>query len=326
MILPKESKPVGVNHIFWSNYMKLLIVFLMLASFLCRGQDLLKIIVPFSPGGAPDVATRLIEVPLSKQLNQPIQVDYKVGAGGEIGHKALASADSKNMTLAMTTVSVVINNVLKTPQPYDLNNMIPVAYIQVPFVLFVSSKTNIKNLKDLQNHKGNLNYGTFGYGSATHIISEQLAKNLNKSWTQIPYKGAPQITHALLAGDIDMAILFYPQALPLMQNNQQVIPLTIDLPKRHPGWPGLPTFTEFTLKKVANTSYVILLSNLLNNTKEITRVQTAFLEILKNEDLLDKFNHNGFILDSAHVIPTSDFLLREKTRVFQLIRDLNIKD
>jgi tripartite-type tricarboxylate transporter receptor subunit TctC len=302
-----------------------LITFLLCTSFSCFGQEILKIIVPFSPGGAPDIATRLIEVPLSKQLNQPILVDYKVGAGGEIGHKALASSDPKNMVLAMTTVSVVVNNALKTPPSYDLNNMIPVAYIQVPFVLFVSSKSNIKNLKDLQNYKGNINYGTFGHGSATHIISEQLAKNLNKSWTHIPYKGAPQVTQGLLAGDIDMAILFYPQALPLM-NNQQVVPLTIDLPYRHPNWPNLPTFTEFNLKKVANTSYVILLSNSVTNLNEIDKVQTAFLATLKNKDLIEKFNQNGFIIDSTQIIPPSDFLLKEKARVFQLVQDLNIKD
>jgi tripartite-type tricarboxylate transporter receptor subunit TctC len=290
-----------------------------------NGQESLKVILPFSPGGAPDVAIRLLQTPLSKQLNRPVHVDYKVGAGGEIGHRSLSQSGSETMVLGMSTVSVVANTVLKNPPPYNLDNLIPVAYIQVPFVLLVSQKSNIKNLKDLRNHQGNLTYGTFGHGSATHIITEQLAKNVNKSWTHVPYKGAPSIIQALLAGDIDMAFVFYPQALPVMSDNK-LIPLTIDLPQRHPDWPHIPTFSEFNLKQVSNISYVILLSNSVTDTKEIVRVQTAIKEILKDKYLLEKFNNSGFVVDFNQLILPRDFLTKEKTRISRLVLDLNIEN
>ncbi len=301
----------------------LLSLLLMCFPLLSFGQDHLKIIVPFSAGGAADRAARLLETPLSNKLNQSILIEYKTGAGGIIGHSTLASSTPDKLVLGMTTMSVVANTILKTPEPYSLDKIIPIAYIRVPFVLLISPKLNIKNLKELQNHNGRLSYGSFGHASATHIISEQLAKNLKKEWIHVPYQGAPPIMQALLAGDIDMAFLFYPQAMSLM-NSHKLTPLTIDLPRRHPDWPKIPTFAEFNLQQVSDTSYVILVSNLVNNTTEVTKVQTAIRQIFKDKDLIEKFNKNGFVVDFDNLITSGTFLTTEKTRISKLITNLNI--
>jgi tripartite-type tricarboxylate transporter receptor subunit TctC len=281
-------------------------------------QEPTRIIVPFPPGGAPDTFARIIQPQLSKQINQILIVDNKPGAGGEIGHKELA--DSVRPTLGATTLSVSINTIKSTP-PYDLEKIIPVAYVAVPTVIIASHKSNIKNIQDVKNYR-NLKVGTLGYGTTLHIITEKMTRDLNNSIIQIPFKGAPQLLQSLIAGDIDVGMVGISQAIPLIADNR-IFPLAVDYPQRVSSLPNVPTFTEFELKQVSNLSYSIIVANSTTSNTEITKIQTAMKEILQDPNTIEKLNKSGFIV-LTQPIPPRNWLMQERSRFVSLMKNLNI--
>jgi tripartite-type tricarboxylate transporter receptor subunit TctC len=298
--------------------------------FICQlawAQDSTKIIVPWSPGGGVDIAARLLQPVLSSQLSQTIVVENRAGAGGKIGHALVSKFNPDQQILCMTSMSVVISTVLKNPPPYELKNIIPIIYLRQPLTLLVSPKLNIKNLKDLQQYQTTrpLTIGVHGYGSATHIITEQLSKNTKIPMTAVPFKGGTEILQALVGGHIDMGFLSYPQALPLMQD-QKLIPLTIDLPQRHRDWPTLSTFSEFQLSQVADLSNIVLLSNQVTDYNKILQIQKALEQSFQDQNLVDKFEKAGFVIDRSRLNLPANFLINEQNRMTKIIDELNLKN
>ncbi len=285
-------------------------------------KDNLRIIIPFTPGGSPDTAARFLQESLSKKLDKNLVLDYKPGAGGEIGHVELAQANPNRLTLAMTTLSVAINGINKDVQPFNLESIVPITAITVPTVIYTSPKSNIRNLQDLQNYKGHLKFGIPGNGTVAHIIAAQLSKNLNRPITVVPYKGTPQIVQAVLAGDIELGAVGIPQTVALASDGK-LVPLAVDMPARHPTYPNLPTFSEFDLKQVANVSYsAILIANHANPT-EIAKLRNAVKESLSDKEIIERFTKAGFITPNPILLP-DNWLIKEKNRLANVIKGLDM--
>jgi tripartite-type tricarboxylate transporter receptor subunit TctC len=171
-----------------------------------------RIVLPLPPGAANDATLRLIAERLSRQWGQPVIVDNKPGASTIIGTEAVVRAPADGYTLLATISLIAQNHVLRKKLPYDaLRDLTPVTQINRPqLVLYVRGNLPIQNIAELVSyaakHSGQLNFGTWGLGSAAHLILEKFRVDKGVQMTHVPYRGAADITNAVVAGQVDLGV------------------------------------------------------------------------------------------------------------------------
>jgi tripartite-type tricarboxylate transporter receptor subunit TctC len=199
----------------------------------------IRLVVPFPPGGATDAAARLVAVKMSEHWGQPVLVDNRAGAGGNVGSDLVAKAPADGYTLVMgVTGSHAINTSLYSKMPYDpVTDFVAVSQVAVvPNVLVVHPSVPAKNLAELvalaKKEPGKLNYASLGNGTAAHLGMEMLKSEAGVDITHVPYKG-----------QVQMMVDGLPSALPHIKAGKlRAIALTSL--RRAPSLPDLPTISE----------------------------------------------------------------------------------
>jgi len=210
----------------------------------------IRIVVPFPPGGATDAAARLVAVKMSEHWGQPVVVDNRAGAGGNVGSDLVAKAPADGYTLVMgVTGSHAINTSLYSRMPYDpVVDFVAISQVAVvPNVLVVHPSVPAKNLAELvalaKKEPGKLNYASLGNGTAAHLGMEMLKAEAGVDITHVPYKGSAPAVSDLLAGQVQMMVDGLPSALPHVKAGKlRAIALTSL--RRSPSLPDLPTIAE----------------------------------------------------------------------------------
>jgi len=210
----------------------------------------IRIVVPFPPGGATDAAARLVAVKMGEHWGQPVVVDNRAGAGGNVGSDLVAKAPADGYTLVMgVTGSHAINTSLYSRMPYDpVADFVAISQVAVvPNVLVVHPSVPAKNLAELvalaNKEPGKLNYASLGNGTAAHLGMEMLKSEAGVDITHVPYKGSAPAVSDLLAGQVQMMVDGLPSALPHVKAGKlRAIALTSL--HRAPSLPGLPTIAE----------------------------------------------------------------------------------
>jgi len=210
----------------------------------------IRIVVPFPPGGATDAAARLVAVKMGEHWGQPVVVDNRAGAGGNVGSDLVAKAPADGYTLVMgVTGSHAINTSLYSRMPYDpVADFVAISQVAVvPNVLVVHPSVPAKNLAELmalaKKEPGKLNYASLGNGTAAHLGMEMLKSEAGVDITHVPYKGSAPAVSDLLAGQVQMMVDGLPSALPHVKAGKlRAIALTSL--RRAPSLPDLPTIAE----------------------------------------------------------------------------------
>lgn len=210
----------------------------------------IRIVVPFPPGGATDAAARLVAVKMSEHWGQPVLVDNRAGAGGNVGSDLVAKSPADGYTLVMgVTGSHAINASLYSKMPYDpVTDFVAISQVAVvPNVLVVHPSVPVKNLAELvalaKKEPGKLNYASLGNGTAAHLGMEMLKSDAGVDITHVPYKGSAPAVSDLLAGQVQMMVDGLPSALPHIKAGKlRAIALTSL--RRAPSLPDLPTISE----------------------------------------------------------------------------------
>ncbi len=209
-----------------------------------------RIVVPFPPGGATDAAARLVATKMSEKWGQPVVIDNKAGAGGNVGSDIVAKSAPDGYTLVMgVTGSHAINTSLYSKMPYDaLTDFMPISQVAVvPNVLVVHPSVPANNLAELmalaKREPGKLNYASLGNGTAAHLGMEMLKTAAGADITHVPYKGSAPAVSDLLGGQVQMMVDGLPSALPHIKAGKlRAIALTSL--HRAPSLPDLPTVAE----------------------------------------------------------------------------------
>ncbi|MEO5595749.1 MAG: tripartite tricarboxylate transporter substrate binding protein, partial [Lysobacteraceae bacterium] len=179
----------------------------------------IKIVVPFPPGGAVDTLSRLIAEKISKQLGQPVFIENKPGASGNIGAEMTANARPDGYTLLSSPPPpLVVNQSLYPHLPFDPAAFVPITILAgAPNVLVAHPKLQADNAPDLiawaTAHPGQLNYASTGSGGTPHITTEWFKSAANIQITHVPYQGVKGL-FALLAGEVDLMFLNLSDVLP----------------------------------------------------------------------------------------------------------------
>jgi tripartite-type tricarboxylate transporter receptor subunit TctC len=218
----------------------------------------IRLVVPYPAGGPLDQVARALAEPMRQTLGQPVVVDNRPGAGGNIGADLIAKAEPDGYSIVMGAVAThAINPYLYDRMPYDPNrDFSPIARIAVvPNVLVMTPQTmerlGIGSIRDLigyaRRHPGRLNFASGGSGSAGHLAGELLKSRARISMVHIPYKGAAPAKAGLLAGETDLMFDNLASAMPQVRGGQ-LRPLAITTAARDRLAPDVPTVAESGVK------------------------------------------------------------------------------
>jgi len=212
-----------------------------------------KIVVNFPPGGAADQIARAVAQPLQDALGQPVVIENKGGAGGNLGGDAVAKSPPDGYTLLMSSGGMVsVNPHIYPKMSFDPEkDLMPVAAAARIVVFLVTqpgfpAKDAKEFLAYLKSHPGKVSFGSPGNGSSPHLATEMMKAQAGVFATHVPYRGAAPALTDLLAGQIDF--LFDPGvAIPHIKAGKLKL-LAVGSPKRSPLFPDVPTLDEIGLK------------------------------------------------------------------------------
>lgn len=213
----------------------------------------IRLIVPFGAGSSPDIRARQLADKLTGHLGQPVIVENRAGAGGNIGMQQVAAAAPDGYTLVMAGQSALAIQPHLTKQPFDpLKDFIPVAMTgEGVIVLVVNAKVPAPNVGELvklaQRRPGSLNASSWGNATIPHLALELFKRAAAVDITHVPYKAAGEGMKDLIAGDVQMTFDFLPSLAPPIQSGR-VKALAVSGPVRLASLPDVPTFTELGLR------------------------------------------------------------------------------
>jgi tripartite-type tricarboxylate transporter receptor subunit TctC len=208
-----------------------------------------RIVVPFAAGGALDVLARLIGGKLSDGMGQPVIVENRAGAGGNLGADAVAKSPPDGYTILLTTNGLAIAPALYRKLPFDpAQDVTPVTQILASSLVLVASlRSQLASVQELiaaaRSKPGGMNYGSTGAGNPLHLTMEMVKIAAGIDLQAVPYRGDAPLHAALIAGDVDVAVVPMATARPHIDGGR-VRALAITGAQRSPALPDVPTLTE----------------------------------------------------------------------------------
>ena len=208
----------------------------------------IRLVVPFPPGGLIDNMARLVGNRLAQELGQPVVIDNKPGAGGNVGAAEVARAPADGYTLLMASPALTISPAIYKNLPYQPSQLAPVALLgRVPNVLLVNPASGIGKVQDLISRAkakpGQLNYASNGNGTSLHLSAELFKRRSETFITHVPYRGAAAAITALLSGEVDMMFDNLPSAIGQIQAGK-LRALAVTTAQRSTALPDVPTLAE----------------------------------------------------------------------------------
>jgi len=259
-----------------------------------------KIVVPFPAGGALDTVARNVGQKLSEIWKQPVLIDNKPGAGGNIGADAVAKALPDGHTLFISPQSLAISPSLYKKLPYDVNkDLIPVTQLMSSFLVLVVGPSvpanSFNEFVSLAKSKpGVLNYASTGLGSTPHLMMEMLMNNAKINITHIPYKGDAAMNQALLTGEVGAAFTPLVGVIGPMKSGKFRV-LAITGTKRSPLIPDIPTITESKIEGFENSAgWLGIFAPSGTPPNIIKSIQTDFARTMSYADIKEKMPSWGY--------------------------------
>jgi len=226
---------------------------LLAAALPLRAQDYparpIRVIVPFSPGGAVDGPTRAVAQELSRRLNQQVVIDNRPGAGATIGSEAVAKAAPDGYTLLLASQTNAISATLYTKLSFNpIEDFVPISLIgREPGVLVVHPSLPAKTVKELvelaRAQPGRIDYASSGNGSGQHLFAAQFLAMANVKMNHVPYRGSGQATTDLIGGVVAMGMPGLAGMLPHIKAGK-LRALAVTGERRSPQLPDVPTMIE----------------------------------------------------------------------------------
>ena len=279
----------------------------------------LRLIATLPPGGIADFTARVLGPKLADALGQPVIVENRVGAGGNIGTDFVAKALPDGNVLMVAAPPNAINVTLYKQLPFDTRrDLAPVALVgSVPLVLVVSAKTPVRSVKELveyaRSNPGKLNFASPATGTAVHLAGELMKYQGRFFAVHIPFRGAPAAMTALLAGDVDY--MFDALLSSMMQVRAgRIRLLAVTTRERSPHFPDTPTMIDSGFKDFDVSGWTGILTTGGTPQPVIDRLESELRRILAMPDVLAAFDKLGMNVRFAPAREFGAFLDAEIAR------------
>ncbi|WP_423962238.1 Bug family tripartite tricarboxylate transporter substrate binding protein [Bradyrhizobium sp.] len=291
---------------------------------------IVKIVVPFAPGGGTDVVARTLAQEMAKDLGQSVIVENKPGAGTIVGTQVVAASDPDGYTLLMGTFANAVNPSLYAKLPYDPErDFAPVALIARSFnIVVVNARSPIRSIADLiaaaKAEPDKLSYGTYGTGTSAHLAGELFKSMAGVSLTMIPYKGAAPAITDLIGGQIQVMFTTVASVASLIAAGQ-LRALAVTSAERSPAFPDVPTVAEAGVPGYSAESWYGLFVPGKTSGNIIARINRSAATAVKSEVFKRLAVSEGLTMVASPPDELDRYFRGEQARWRKVIRDAGIK-
>jgi tripartite-type tricarboxylate transporter receptor subunit TctC len=259
-----------------------------------------RVVVPFPPGGAPDLVGRTLANRLGERLGQPFVVENRTGAGGNIAAEAVAKSAPDGYTLfAPSDGPLVINPNVYAKVSFDtMRDFAPIAMVaSVGLVLMACPALQVSSLRDViaLAKARKLTYASSGFGSSQHLAAEMLMASAGIDLTHVPYKGFGAAVGDAMSCNVDLIFGAISTGIPHIRAGK-LKPIAVTIPKRHPGLSDTPTFGEAGHPEVAMEAYMGLLAPAGTPRAIIDKLHAEVAAILKEKETVERLTGAGLEL------------------------------
>jgi tripartite-type tricarboxylate transporter receptor subunit TctC len=290
----------------------------------------IRIVVPFSAGGGVDTLARMVGQRLSEQVGQPVVVENRPGAGGNIATGYVATQPADGYTLLIGANGLAANTTLYPNTPFDMRkDFAPVAYIGASPLIMVAAPTFApKNLQELialaKSQPGKVTYATGGNGTSGHLASEMLKSAAGVDLTHVAFKGGTQAFVDLQAGRVDVMFIDPPLAMPQIKG-QKLKALVVGSQKRFELLPDVPTVAESGLPSFEATVWWGFVAPAKTPPDVVAKLNAEIVKAVAHPSLKTRLHEMGVI--SAPWTPEQfgRFLSTETDKWASVITRANIK-
>lgn len=259
----------------------------------------IRLVVPFAPGGGSDITARVVAQKLGEALGQPVVVDNRPGAGGNLGTDQVAKAPPDGYTLVLGVIGPISINVsLFSNLPYDPErDLAPITKaVSVTNILVVNPKLNVRTVAELialaKSRPDTMNFASGGAGTAGHLAGELFKSMAGVKITHIPYKGSGPALNDLIGGQVDMFFDNMPAAWPHVQAGR-LQALGVATAQRSSAAPQLPTIAESGLPGFQAENWYGFLAPAGTPKPIIERLNKEIVRILNTPDVKEKLASLG---------------------------------
>ena len=257
----------------------------------------IRLVVPFPPGGLIDNMARLVGNRLAQELGQPVVIDNKPGAGGNVGAAEAARAPADGYTLLMASPALTISPAIYKNLPYQPSQLAPVALLgRVPNVLLVNPASGIGKVQELVGRAkakpGQLNYASNGNGTSLHLSAELFKRRSETFITHVPYRGAAAAITALLSGEVDMMFDNLPSAIGQIQAGK-LRALAVTTAQRSTALPDVPTLAEAGMEGFNVSAWFGVAAPAGLPTPVATRLADALQKVVQQPEVAAAMQRQG---------------------------------
>ena len=291
----------------------------------------IKWVVPFPPGGAMDAIARTLGEQLSRKFGQPVVIENKAGAGGNIGVDAVAKAPADGYTMVITSIGMVTNRHLYGKLSYDpVKDFAPVSQLAVvPNMLVVNpGKVKARTLRELiaeaKKDPGKLTYASAGNGTSIHLAGELFTAMTGTDIVHVPYKGSGPAVSDLLGGQVDMMFDSITSARPYVQAGK-LEPLAVTTAKRSTAMPNLPTVSEAGVPGYELSPWFGVFMPAATPKEIVRTINAALLEAMGKPEVKERFQMLGAEPIGSTPEAFAATLAAENAKWEKLIRERKIR-
>ena len=288
----------------------------------------IHIVVPLAAGGGTDLLARVIAAKLRDKFGQPVTVENRPGAAGNIGADTVYKAPPDGYTLLFTQPApLVVNKALYGKLAYEPEQFVPIALVsQQDIMLAVNPGVQAGNLQELiayaKANPGKLNFGSSGAGSAPHLAAELFNAMAGLKMVHVPYKGSAESMTATLGGQLDLTFFAFSSALRNAKAGR-LRAIAVGGTKRNPQLPGVPSISEL-LPGYSATSWTALVAPPGTPAPVAQKLASAVSEIIRMPDVQNRLIDAGDEPLEATPAQMAAFLREESQRWGNLIKAVGI--
>jgi tripartite-type tricarboxylate transporter receptor subunit TctC len=288
-----------------------------------------KIIVPFPAGGTADVMPRVIGEWLSRKWGQPVVVENRTGAAGNIGAEAVAKAEPDGYTLlSAPPPPLVINQNLYPKLGFDPSEFVPIVIMgRVPNALVVNPKLPLNSVAEViayaKANPGKLTSATQGNGTTSHLTSELFQMMADVKFQHVPYRGSAPALTDLVAGSVDLMFDNLGVSLPLVKGGQLKL-LGVATPRRMASLPDVPTIAE-TLPGFESAAWFAIVAPPKTPQAVVDKINADVNEALRQSDIVQRLTQLSAEPIGGTPQATAAYMREEIERWHKVIKAANVK-